>query len=157
MLLYLVSVSLHERMAPTFVTMAPAPAATTAALVDTLNVSNPSPPVPTISQVGPTPSKPRIWTEWERITVAAAAMYADCSSNFVSFKAVRKAAICAAVCASGLTMCSNAAAMSSSLKFAVSVVSFFNRGLNDSGVRSLLDILGLVVAADKEEIRAWID
>lgn len=49
---------ISKKVELTLVTVAPAPAATTAEQVDTLKVSKPSPPVPTISQVGPTASKP---------------------------------------------------------------------------------------------------
>ncbi|TIA83917.1 hypothetical protein E3P98_00522 [Wallemia ichthyophaga] len=126
--------------APCLVTVAPAPAATTAAAVETLNVSRPSPPVPTISHVGIL-SKPGIWTEWARITVAAAAIYSAFSSLPVNLSAVRNAAICAGVWASVDTMCSNEVAISSSVKLIESVASFFNNGLNDSGVGEAMTVV----------------
>ena len=82
------------------------------------------------------------------MTVAAAAIYADFESYCVNFNAVKNADICAAVCDSGLTMCSNAARISSSLKLSASVVSFLNIGLKVSGVSAS------IVKVDKEEGRS---
>ena len=73
--------------------------------------------------------------ECDLITLAAAAMKAAFESLPVNFNAVKKAEICDEVLDCGLTMCSKAKVMDSSLKLVGSEVKDFNKFLKLSGVK----------------------
>mmetsp|Transcript_112816 Transcript_112816/g.343379 ORF Transcript_112816/g.343379 Transcript_112816/m.343379 type:complete len:206 (+) Transcript_112816:613-1230(+) len=80
---------------PCFTTEAPAPAATSAEAVETLKVSCPSPPVPTMSMTGPASRETCTGTAFARMTSARACTMPEWHRSRLS--KARKAPVCAGV------------------------------------------------------------
>jgi len=131
----------------TLYTLAPAPAATIAEVVLTLNVSWPSPPVPTISttlrdlrlpssSISSTPS-PRLTIAGKQCflnTDAAPARTSGFLSSPFRWIAVRKLPICAGWVLAGSSRCSNAPCASSRVKVSGAAIAFCKIDLKLSGV-----------------------
>lgn len=115
----------------TLYTLQPAPATTIADVVETLKVSWPSPPVPTMSQIGPSPKLPTSAT-WACfcITSAHAATTSGRPSLPVNLSAARKAPIWAGRAPSGAARCSKESLRSAKVKSTGLVTSFLTRTAN---------------------------
>ena len=116
-------------------TLAPAPAATTPAVVLTLNVLCPSPPVPTISTTKSSAAASiSAFSALERKNAAAAVMISGLRSVRVICNAVRKAPIWAGSAADSFAsagkMCSKAETRSDGWKYSGVSTSLWRRGLN---------------------------
>ena len=114
-------------------TRAPAPAATTAAVVLTLKVLCPSPPVPTMSTMKSSSARSTIaLLASERRTWAAVAKDSGLRSRRERWRAVRKAPICVSATASGVKTCSRARRKSDGEKYSGVLTSLLSSGLNVS-------------------------
>ena len=123
-------------------TRAPAPAATMAAVVLTLKVLCPSPPVPTMSTTKSlSASSTAAFNARSLRTSAAAARESGLRSTRFTCSAVRNAPICTGKAASGVKTCSRARRRSSGVKYSGVWTSFFSKGLKESEVR-LEDMVG---------------
>lgn len=115
------------------ITRAPAPAATTAAVVLTLNVLYPSPPVPTMSTIKSSGNSTAAEMARERKTSAAVASDSPLLSSRDTCKAVRNAPICVGATALGVKMWSRARRRFAGVKYSGVRTSLFNSGLKVSG------------------------
>ena len=120
----------------TLITLAPAPAATIAAVVLTLKVLCPSPPVPTISTMkSSSPRSTAAGTALALNKLAAVANDSGLLSRRDMWSAARNAPICTGSTAPGVKMCSRASWRSCGLKYSGVLTSLFNNGLKVAWVK----------------------
>lgn len=122
----------------TLITRHPAPAATTPAVVLTLNKLYPSPPVPTISTTKSfSASSTAACSACALNTCAAASNDSGLLSIRLICSAVKNAPICDGCSASGLNRCLNACLRSAGVKYSGVVTTLLNKGLKESALRLL--------------------
>jgi hypothetical protein len=117
----------------TLMTRAPAPAATIAAVVLTLKVLCPSPPVPTMSTTKSSGCSTSAMTARDLRTWAAVASDSGRLSSRETCRAAKNAPIWVGVTASGVKICSNAIRRLDGEKYSGVFTSLLRSGLNVSG------------------------